>query len=356
MATSRSSSNISPRRPIAPTAVDLFCGCGGLTTGLKSAGINVIGAADIDPLSAETYKLNHPDVLLWEVDITKLNPQELLEAIGLGVGELDLLAGCPPCQGYSTIRTLNKAIDIDDPRNNLVLEFARFVEAVLPHAVLMENVLGAADDRRFEALRRKLEEIGYRGSCYIVDAADYGVPQRRRRLIYMAGRGFEIPLPAGNKKRTTVREAIGNLPKAGLSGDPLHDTLTRHIPRIMNIIRSIPKDGGGRSSLPKDMWLERHKRCDGFYDAYGRMAWDDVAPTITGGCCNPSKGRFLHPEEDRAMTLREAALLQGFPRWYRFPVGNGRRNKTAVAAMIGNAVPPPLAAALGESIKKALNK
>ena len=334
-----------------PTAVDLFCGCGGLTVGLKRAGFRVLGAVDVDPLSVKTYKANHRDVTLWEKDIRELDPQELLDTLGLKKGGLDLLAGCPPCQGFSTMRTLNGALMVDDPRNDLLLEFARFVEALLPRAVMMENVPGLADDKRFEAFLRKLKKLGYLGAHRVLNAAEYGVPQRRRRLIYLAGLGMEISFADKAAKMKTVEEAIGGLPKAGQSGDPVHDMPENRTPKVLEVIRLIPKDGGSRRDLPEEFQLECHKRCNGFKDVYGRMAWKEVAPTITSGCFNPSKGRFLHPEEDRAITMREAALLQGFPRRYKFPTNN---NKSAVALMIGNAVPPPFIAANGRSIKRAL--
>ncbi len=334
-----------------PTAVDLFCGCGGLTVGLKRAGFRVLGAMDVDPLSIKTYKANHRDVTLWEKDIRELDPQELLDALGLKKGGLDLLAGCPPCQGFSTMRTLNGALTVDDPRNDLLLEFERFVEALRPRAVMMENVPGLANDKRFEAFLRKLKKLGYLGAHRVLNAAEYGVPQRRRRLIYLAGLGMEIPFADKAAKMKTVEEAIGGLPKAGQSGDPLHDMLENRTPKVLEVIQLIPKDGGSRRDLPEEFQLECHKRCNGFKDVYGRMAWKEVAPTITGGCFNPSKGRFLHPEEDRAITMREAALLQGFPRRYKFPTTD---NKSAVALMIGNALPPPFIAAHGRSIKRAL--
>ncbi len=334
-----------------PTAVDLFCGCGGLTVGLKRAGFQVLGAVDVDPLSVKTYKANHPEIILWEMDIKELDPQELLDALGLKKGGLDLLAGCPPCQGFSTMRTLNGAVRVDDPRNDLLLEFERFVEALRPRAVMMENVPGLADDKRFEAFRRKLKKLGYQGDHRILNAADYAVPQRRHRLIYLAGMGMDVPFAKKSRGRKTVKAAIGGLPKAGQSGDPVHDMPENRTPRVLEIIGRIPKNGGSRRDLPKRFRLECHKRCSGFKDVYGRMAWDKPAPTITSGCFNPSKGRFLHPEEDRAITMREAALLQGFPRRYKFPTVN---NKSAVALMIGNALPPPFIAAHARSIKRVL--
>jgi DNA (cytosine-5)-methyltransferase 1 len=170
-------------------------------------------------------------------------------------------------------------------------------------------------------------------------------------LIYLAGLGVTIPFAGKAAKMKTVEDAIGGLPKAGQSGDPVHDMPENRTPKVLEIIRLIPKDGGSRRDLPEEFQLECHKRCNGFKDVYGRMAWKKPAPTITGGCFNPSKGRFLHPEEDRAITMREAALLQGFPRRYKFPT---TENKSAVALMIGNALPPPFIAAHGRSIKRVL--
>ena len=333
------------------TAVDLFSGCGGLTVGLKRAGFKVLGAVDVDVLSIKTYRANHKDVRIWETDVRNLKPAEIKFSLGLEKGTLDLLAGCPPCQGFSTIRTLNGASVVDDPRNDLLFEFLRFVEALCPRAVMMENVPGLAEDDRFAAFCTRMKKIGYLGEHRILNAAEYGVPQRRRRLIYLAGYQMEIPFAKRACKVKTVENAIGNLPKAGASGDPVHDLPERRTQRIMEMIRRIPKDGGSRSDLPEEDQLECHKRCNGFKDVYGRMAWGDVSPTITSGCFNPSKGRFLHPEEDRAITMREAALLQGFPRCYKFPTTH---NKSAIALMIGNALPPSFIKAHAKQIAQKL--
>jgi DNA (cytosine-5)-methyltransferase 1 len=334
-----------------PVAFDLFSGCGGLTLGLKQAGFRVVGAIDVDPLSAETYKANHRDVKVWQDDIRNLEPSQLLEELGLKEGKLDLLAGCPPCQGFSTMRTLNGAVRVDDPRNDLLLEFHRFVKVIRPRTIMMENVPGLADDEMFKTFCRRMKKLGYVGNHRILNAAQFGVPQRRRRLIYLAGLGLRIPFARPIRGLRTVADAIQGLPKPGKSGDPLHDMPEHRTPGIMKIIRRIPKNGGSRLDIPEEFQLACHKRCNGFKDVYGRMAWWDVAPTITSGCFNPSKGRFLHPQEDRAITMREAALLQGFPPRYKFPVTG---NKSAVASMIGNALPPPFIAAHAKIIYEAL--
>lgn len=334
-----------------PRAIDLFCGCGGLTTGLKMAGFRVVGAVDVDPFALATFRANHRGVRLWERDIRSVSTHEVMTELNIEPGKLDLLAGCPPCQGFSSIRTRNRGPSVDDERNDLLYEFQRFVEELRPRAVMIENVPSLAKDERFEKFCQKLIELGYKGDFKILNAADFGVPQRRNRLIYLAGHGVSIPFAEKSRKQLTVRMAIEHLPPPGASGDPAHDILEQRSPRIMRLIRSIPKNGGSRSSLPPSLQLDCHKNFEGFRDVYGRMTWDDVAPTITGGCLSPSKGRFLHPDQDRAITAREAALLQGFPKGYKFPITN---NKTALAGMIGNALPPPFVAAHAKSVRRIL--
>jgi DNA (cytosine-5)-methyltransferase 1 len=333
------------------TAIDLFCGCGGLTLGLKQAGFRVLAAVDNDALSVETYSANHPEVKVLEKDIRELKTLSVKRKLKLHKGQLDLLAGCPPCQGFSTMRTLNGSRKVKDPRNDLLLEFQRFVEDFLPKTVMVENVPGLKKDRYFREFCKQLREMGYLGEHRIMDVSQFGVPQRRRRLIYLAGHRISVPFASFALKTKTVRESIGSLPPAGESGDPLHDFPEKRSPEVIELIRKIPKDGGSRTDLPQKYQLDCHKECDGFKDVYGRMSWDKVAPTITSGCFNPSKGRFLHPVEDRTITMREAALLQGFPKKYRFP---DRSGKVSIALMIGNALPPPFIAAHARSIKKVL--
>ncbi|MFZ3377942.1 MAG: DNA cytosine methyltransferase, partial [Chthoniobacterales bacterium] len=335
------------------TAIDLFAGCGGLSEGLRKAGFKILGAVEVDEKAAANYSLNHPNTKVWLNDIRSVNTRSVSRKLKLRKGDLDLLAGCPPCQGFSSMRTLNGNRSIRDTRNDLVFEFLRFVEALRPKTVMMENVPGLVGDRRFRQFCERLREIGYVGEYHILNAANFGVPQRRRRLIYLAGRELKLTFAKPRTIFKSVREAIGSLPAAGRSGDAVHDIPEWHSEKIQELIRSIPKDGGGRTDLPADRQLECHKRCDGFKDIYGRMGWDTVAPTITSGFFNPSKGRFLHPTKDRAITIREAALLQGFPKTYKFEVAHG---KVALALMIGNALPPPFITAHARQVSKELLK
>jgi DNA (cytosine-5)-methyltransferase 1 len=319
------------------TAIDLFSGCGGLTLGLKQAGFRVVAAVEIEKAASDAYKRNHPEVILKKRNIRRVTVYSILNELNLQTGQLDLLAGCPPCQGFSILRTQNGAKSVEDKRNGLVYEMLRFARVLRPKAVMMENVPKLRDHPSFANFRDRLGRLGYKLTWAVRDAARYGVPQRRKRLILLAGLGFEISLANESADVMTVRNAISGLESAGASGDDLHDLPEKRADRVLRLIRDIPKDGGSRKDLPDSRQLKCHQRQDGFYDIYGRMAWDDVAPTITSGCHNPSKGRFLHPEEDRAITLREAAILQGFPKDYAFPLSAG---KEAIALMIGNALPP----------------
>lgn len=333
------------------TAIDLFSGCGGLTLGLKLAGFKILAAVEQDELAVKTYKANHPDIRVWHNDIRAVRAKTLRESLNLKRGDLDLLAGCPPCQGFSALRTRNGAAQKRDRRNSLIREIMRFTRAFLPKTVMMENVPGLAEHWSFQKLCRDLRRLGYRINWDVKDARYFGVPQRRKRLILVAGRGFEVPLAKESNVLKTVRNAFKNLRRPGKSRDALQNLGEDRSAKVMRIIRAIPRDGGSRTDLPASRQLNCHKRTNGFRDIYGRMAWDAPSPTITGGCFNPSKGRFLHPKENRAITLREAAILQSFPRRYRFPVS---ASKEAIALMIGNALPPAFICRHANQISKAL--
>lgn len=320
-----------------PSAIDLFSGCGGLTVGLKRAGFCVLAAVENWDIAADAYELNHDDVRLVRTSICECDPTELMRSLDLCAGDLDLLAGCPPCQGFSSLRTLNGSVPVSDCRNDLIFEFVRFAIAFMPKMILLENVPALEKDERLVRVTSILQKAGYDCQAKVLDAADYGVAQRRRRLLFLASRIGKSSFPKPARKSVTVRSVIAGLPKPGNTGDPLHDSQAAHSPRVAEMIKLIPKDGGSRADLGADAQLPCHQRLDGFHDIYGRMRWDDVSPTITTGCINPSKGRFLHPDQHRAISLREASMLQSFPKRYRLPLERGRY---PVAKLIGNAFPP----------------
>lgn len=339
-------------RRSSPTAIDLFAGAGGLTSGLRRAGFKVLAAVEIDQRAIETFKANHRRVHLERKDIRRVDASAMMTALGLAGGDLDLLAGCPPCQGFSRLPTRNGDAQDGDERNDLVFDFVRFVDVFRPKAFMFENVPGLMRDGRFTQVRKKLEAFGYSVDARVLDANEYGVPQRRHRLIVLGSRGgVRVSHAQPSRKRPTVRDALMNLPEPGASGDPIHDIPVRHADHVLRLIRAIPKNGGSRSQLPSTMQLACHRRITGFHDVYGRMSWDAPSPTITSGCVNPSKGRFLHPSQDRAITLREAAVLQGFPADYVFIPEHG---KEAIASMIGNALPPPFIAAHARAIRRSI--
>lgn len=318
-------------------SIDLFSGCGGLSEGMHQAGFRNMLAFEIDAVAAETYRLNHPKTLVIRKDIRQVTMSEVKKL--LGGRTVDLLAGCPPCQGFSTVRCLNRSQPVTDERNDLILEYVRFVKALRPHTIMMENVPGLMRYDLFSQSIKMLQTIGYKWIDYrIVNVKNYGVPQNRKRLVVIGSRLGEIKIPEGCSKRKTVRDAIGNLPLPAVSDDSLHRVFPTHSPYIQKRIELTPKDGGSRKDLPKRYLLDCHaNQSIGFNDIYGRLRWDEASGTITGGCLKPSKGRFLHPEQNRCISAREAALLQSFPADYQFPTNVP---KDSLALLIGNALPP----------------
>jgi len=335
-------------------AIDIYCGSGAVTEGLKAEGIAVLAAVDNDPIACETYRLNHPEVYLFQSDIRALNPAALRKHIGYN-GRLDLLVVCAPCQPFSS---QNRKRSTDDPRADLVLESLKFVKEFKPEIVFFENVPGIAISGPLHSLRQKLVKFGYTlGEPKNLDAADCGVPQRRERCIMVAARNSEnihtFYESINSRPTVTVRQAIGGLRQLCTGerdpDDPLHFA-RNHQPIVLQRLKHIPQDGGSRLSLPPELELECHKgRKNDFPDVYGRMRWDDVAPTLTTGCTDVTKGRFAHPRDNRAITLREAALLQSFPLQYRFFGNSGQ-----IARQIGNAVPVNMIRTLVPSLKLCL--
>ena len=334
-------------------ALDCFSGCGGLSKGLKSAGYAVIAAVELRYEAREAHLLNNGKSAHYS-DIRRINPVRLMRELGIKPRQIDLLAGCPPCQGFSTMRTCNGSDRVNDPRNKLIFDFVRLAVALQPKTILIENVPALLKNWRLAEAKRRLRRAGYHWIVAdIRNAADFGVPQRRRRMILRASRLGPNTLPEGDpKNHVTVRNAIGRLGDPSTSRNRLHRLHMHHSPVVMDRIRRIPKDGGSRSALGTDAQLPCHKKLEGedrngVRDVYGRMKWDDVAPTITRFCHNPSKGRFLHPEYDRAITIYEAMLLQSFPKDYKFPAN---LTMTQIASMIGEALPPKFAEAQARHI------
>jgi len=348
------------------TVIDLFAGCGGASLGFKRAGFSILAAVESDDTASSSYTANHPEAVLFTEDIRRLSAYEILCKANTNIGRCTVVIGCPPCQGFSQHRL--KGAGLNDPRNSLVNIFAELVSAMFPPFFVFENVPGiirSAESPWYSA-KKMLLDIGYHIAEDIIDAVDYGLPQHRRRFaavgcrlptvnIVMPPRTHRPPKENSNLPVwRTVRNVISELPPLGnaevSTDDPLHYAPT-HKATTLKRFELIPQDGGSRSSLPPEMQLNCHRGYRGHLDVYGRLFWDKPANTLTGGCIQPSKGRFLHPNQNRALSLREAARLQGFPDDYQF-----KGNKQQIAMQIGNAVPPPLALALALSIKETLPK
>ena len=334
-------------------SVDIFSGVGGLTTGMHRAGFQTKVAVEIDSNAVTAYKMNHKRTKVIEEDIRNVDISSIKQELN---GEpLHLLAGCPPCQGFSSVRRLNKKRSVRDDRNSLVLEFLRFVKELKPLTIMMENVPGLRNYTLFKKLIKELKEMGYNPKFDVVNVKDYGVPQSRKRLVLVGSLlGNDLNIAEKSKYRSTVKKTIGKLEKPEDSKDPLHKNSSKHTPKVTERIRKTPHDGGSWKDLPEEFHLECHKKENiGFNDIYGRLRWADYSTTITGGCLNPSKGRFLHPEQDRVITPREAALLQSFPKKYKFPLDIP---KAALALLIGNALPPRFSYYQSLNIKNHLNE
>lgn len=333
-------------------AIDFFCSAGGVTCGFKQAGINVLGGIDIDKSCEVTYKKNNKAKFL-HADVSNLSKPEVGKYFGIRRGQRNLIfVGCSPCQYYSNIQT-NKS---KSETTRLLLEdFQEFVEYYRPGYVFIENVPGLDKKPKSPLANFKvfLADKGYTFDDGVLNAKDFGVPQNRRRYVLVASRlNTQIALPKpDSKKILTVFDAIGNesiFPRieAGHKDDSdfLHSTAVLKEINLQRII-STDHNGGDRRSWPKNLQPDCYEKHDGHYDVYGRMYWDKPSPTITTKFVSYSNGRYGHPEQNRAISLREGAVLQSFPLTYKFYSSS----QGTIAKMIGNAVPPLLAKKIGES-------
>ena len=360
--------NAAPRQPIA---LDLFCGCGGISAGLEGAGFKVIGGIDSEPKYSRTFMLNFPQAVCVTEDLSLLTPDNLMSQMDIEPGELDLLVGGPPCQGFSK-NVPRKYRYLDDPNNKLVLRFLEYCRTLKPRAILMENVaeMRQGFDSTFtNELVSGLEESGYAVCHGVANAADYGVPQRRRRTFFLALRGSRAPLfpfithtpelgtpmLIPTPTHVTVWDAIGDLCplESGQGMNPVEyaippftefqiwargrqNLVYNHIARDLRPEQlqriSYLKPGQSLKDLPAHLQVR-----GGYSGAYGRLTETMVAPTITRWVFHPGSGRWGHPRDKRLITIREAARLQGFPDWFRFDGSYIQQ-----AAQLGNAVPPLL--------------
>ncbi|WP_431912588.1 DNA cytosine methyltransferase [Micromonospora carbonacea] len=332
------------------SAVDLFCGVGGLTHGLVQGGIRVGAGVDIDPACRYPFESNNSATFI-EKDVNELSGADLLQHFA--PGDLKLLAGCAPCQPFSTYsrsgRSKKRGLDWQ-----LVLGFGQLVQELKPELVTMENVPQLADHAVFQDFLGHLD--GYHVWHSVVECSAIGVPQSRRRLVLLASKlGSDgLRLDTGDYGKRTVRETISELPPimAGEqhAGDPLHTSSTLSPLNMRRIKASRP--GGTWRDWEPELRAACHRKESGasYPSVYGRMEWDAIAPTITTQCFGYGNGRFGHPEQDRAISLREAAMLQTFPADYKFVRSGEKIQFSRLGRLIGNAVP----VRLGEVIAKTL--
>lgn len=368
-------------------AVDLFCGCGGISVGLKKSGFEVIAGIDIEKKYLASFKHNFPNAKALNTDITTVSPTEFMLAVGIASGELDLLVGGPPCQGFSK-NVPRKNRYLEDPKNLLVKSFLDYCEVLQPKMILIENVAemkNGFEEAYSQEIINRLQEEGYTVTTAVLNSADYGIPQRRRRAFFMANRygiQFSPPRPThapieksinrtidlfAQPTHVTVWEAIGDLPNVE-HGQGVELTCYRSKPHneyqalmrknkqeVKNHIARKLTDkqyerlasispGQGHKDLPIHLQTK-----GGYSGAYGRLTKDMIAPTITRWVFHPGSGRWGHPEDIRTITIREVARIQSFPDDFDF-VGSYNDQ----AGQLGNAVPPLLAQAIVQNMKNQL--
>ena len=353
------SANCGVKSPIV--AVDFFCGAGGVTRGLLDAGIDVIAGIDFDQSVEQTYLFNNtrpcgdtPRFL--KLDLSKTSPVELAPLLSLPKRRKVLFASCPPCRPFSKI---NKEKGKSRKERNLLLKFVEFVEFFKPDFVFAENVPGVASDKNGRIGKKfikSLKSIGYQVSARLADAKRFGVPQNRSRFIFLAGLSVDPGFPTethGKQTYVSVRETIGDRVKyPKIRAGEAHSTVINHrsaflSPMNLTRIEKTPKDGGGRESWSscRELELKCYKNHTGHTDVYGRIRWDAPSPALTTRFNSLSNGRFGHPDDDRALSLREGASIQTFPYDYVF-----YGSMVQICKQIGNAVPRLLVEIFGRHI------
>ena len=359
-----------------PTAIDLFCGCGGISAGLRTAGFQILAGADVESKSLATFQRNFPDAHPLHLDLTQWTPAEILTTLNVAPGDIDVLAGGPPCQGFSknVPRSLRSA---DDANNLLVRTFLSYCEYIKPKVILMENVAEMKhgfSGQFSDEITSRLVDAGYPDVAKLVlNAAEFGVPQRRRRAFFIAARGvsgLEAPAPQyqrGSGPFVSVWDAIGDLPslRHGEGEEPCnyareafsdyqvamrnpYGNVRNHVARSLKPTQyarlASLQPGQGHKDLPSELQVR-----GGYSGAYGRLTKDMVAPTITRWVFHPGSGRWGHPVDTRTITIREAARIQGFSDDYEFTGSFVQQ-----AGQIGNAVPPLLIERIALSLRNQL--
>ena len=338
------------------SAVDFFCGAGGMTNGLRLAGIHVLAGIDNEEQCRQSYEHNNKPAKFLGYDVAKLSCEHLDQELNLKVDDPFLVfAGCSPCQYWSKIQTSRKK---NESTAFLLKEFQRFVQFFLPGFIIIENVPGLMTNAQsyLPCFLKFLKENGYSYAHNVINAQFYGVPQHRRRYLLIASRHVSaVSLPAPEKKIRDVASVLGvtngfpSIPAGHIDTTAFMHTAAALSEKNLRRIRMTPHDGGTRTAWKDDpeLQINAYRRKDEcFLDVYGRMFWKKPAPTITTRFNSLSNGRFGHPDEDRAISLREGAVLQSFSLDYQFISSN----MNAVARQIGNAVPPELAKRIGQHL------
>ncbi|MBB3303154.1 MULTISPECIES: DNA cytosine methyltransferase [Rhizobium] len=357
------------------TAIDLFCGAGGLSEGFRQGGYHVLAGNDYDTAAGETFEATHSSARFLPGPIQNYTAADFLKGTGVRQGELDVIVGGPPCQGFSVY---NHARGLHDERSSLYKEYLRIVDGLLPKWVVLENVTGmtsAGGGAAVISILDGLRSLGYAVEHRILKAEEYGIPQERRRILFVGNRiGAPIPWPSqthgpGLKPFVNVRAAIGDLPalengedsgelqylasassayqrEMRLKSKVVRNHAAARLSAVnMGRLEHIPQGGSWRD-IPYELLpagMRRAKRSD-HTKRYGRLSWDGLASTILTKC-DPHWGAFFHPDQNRAITVREAARFQSFPDWFEF-----KGSRTEQYVQVGNAVPPLLGRTIADSI------